>query len=77
MLIRSRKNRVCTPSERDLARQQAVLLELAQSESHERYPNKGFDDVELDLSRDWEQEKGESRLPWEVAKPAFDDQRLA
>ena len=42
-------------------------------ESHERYPDKSFDDVELELERDWEQEKGESRLPWEDAKPAARD----
>jgi hypothetical protein len=42
-------------------------------ESHERYPDRSFDDVESDLERDWEQEKGESRLPWEDAKPASRD----
>ena len=42
-------------------------------ESHDRYPDKSFDDVEADLERDWEQEKGESRLPWADAKPASRD----
>ena len=42
-------------------------------ESHERYPDKTFDDVELELERDWEQERGESRLPWQDAKPASRD----
>jgi hypothetical protein len=42
-------------------------------ESRERHPDKTFDDVELDLERDWEQQRGESRLPWEDAKPAARD----
>ena len=42
-------------------------------ESHERYPDKSFDDVESDLERNWEQERGESRLPWTEAKPASRD----
>jgi hypothetical protein len=42
-------------------------------ESHDRYPDKSFDDVEVDLERDWEQGKGESRLPWTKAKPASRD----
>ena len=42
-------------------------------ESRARYPDKTFDDVELDLKRDWEREKGESRLTWVDAKPAVRD----
>ncbi len=42
-------------------------------ESHDRYPDKSFDDVEVDLERDWEQKKGASRLPWADAKPASRD----
>ncbi len=39
----------------------------------DRYPDKSFDDVELDLERDWQQERVASRLPWENAKPAGRD----
>jgi hypothetical protein len=42
-------------------------------ESHDRYPDKSFDDVEADLERDWEQKKGASRLRWADAKPASRD----
>jgi hypothetical protein len=42
-------------------------------ESHDRYPDKSFDDVEADLERDWEQERGASRLAWADAKPAARD----
>jgi hypothetical protein len=42
-------------------------------ESRERYPDKTFDDVELDLERDWEHERGASRLAWADAKPAARD----
>ena len=41
--------------------------------SDERYSDENFDEVELDVERDWEQERGESRLPWEDAKPAARD----
>jgi hypothetical protein len=42
-------------------------------ESRERYPDQTFDDVELDLERNWEQERGVSRLAWADAKPAARD----
>ena len=41
--------------------------------SHDRYPDTTFDDVALDLERDWGQEGGASRLPWEDAMPAARD----
>jgi hypothetical protein len=48
-------------------------LAVEETGSHKRYPDKSFDDAELVLEREWEQERGESRLPWEDAKPAARD----
>jgi len=42
-------------------------------DSYSRYPGKRFDDVESDLSRDWERTKGESKLTWDRAKYATKD----
>ena len=42
-------------------------------ESYAKYPGKRFDDVESDLSRDWQRTKGKSRLAWENAKDATRD----
>lgn len=42
-------------------------------ESHDRHPSKSFDDVEVDLERDWDQQRGASRLAWADAKPAARD----
>lgn len=38
-----------------------------------RYPGRQFDDVEPDLSRDWESSRGTSSLGWERAKQAARD----
>ena len=42
-------------------------------ESFGRYDGRRFDDVEWELSRDWESFKGKSRLTWERAKAAVRD----
>ena len=44
-------------------------------QSFRRYDGDGrhFDEVESDLSRDWEKFKGRSRLSWERAKAAVRD----
>jgi hypothetical protein len=42
-------------------------------DNYSRYPGKSFDDVEGDLSRDWQRAKGKSRLAWENAKDATRD----
>jgi hypothetical protein len=42
-------------------------------ESQSRYSGKKFEDVETDLSRDWDRAKGRSRLDWEKAKSAARD----
>jgi hypothetical protein len=42
-------------------------------ENYSRYPNRKFDDVEAELSRDWQRAKGKSRLAWEDAKHAARD----
>src|SRR6476646_3902934 len=39
-------------------------------ESRARYSGRKFDEVESDLSRDWDKAKGKSRLTWERAKAA-------
>ena len=38
-----------------------------------RFDGRRFDDVESELSRDWENFKGKSRLTWERAKAAVRD----
>ncbi len=48
-------------------------------DAYSRYPNRSFDDVESDLSRDWGNARGRSSLEWERAKHASRDawQRLS
>jgi len=42
-------------------------------DSFGRHEGRRFDEVESELSRDWEQFKGKSRLTWERAKAAVRD----
>ena len=42
-------------------------------DSYGRYDGRTFDEVEADLSRDWQTAKGSSRLGWEKAKHATRD----
>jgi hypothetical protein len=44
-------------------------------ESYSRYGAEGraFDEVEPDLSRDWDTQRGESDLDWDRARPAVRD----
>jgi hypothetical protein len=42
-------------------------------ETRPRYTGRRFDEVETDLSRNWETTKGKSRLKWEEAKHAVRD----
>ena len=42
-------------------------------ESRSRYENRNFEDVEPDLSSNWEKTKGQSKLSWERAKLATRD----
>lgn len=42
-------------------------------DAYTRYPNRSFDDVESDLSRDWNTQRGSSSLEWERAKHASRD----
>jgi len=48
-------------------------------DNYSRYQGRKFDDVEAELSRDWQRAKGKSRLAWEEAKFATRDswQRLS
>jgi len=48
-------------------------------DNYAKYRGRKFDDVEADLSRDWQRAKGKSRLTWEEAKFATKDswQRLS
>ena len=48
-------------------------------ENYARFHGASFDDIESDLSRDWQRAKGKSRLAWEDAKHATRDswQRLS
>ena len=42
-------------------------------DSFSRHDGRRFDEVESDLSQDWEQFKGKSNLTWERAKSAVRD----
>ena len=41
--------------------------------AHRRYPGRRFDEVELDLARDWSSARGDSSLSWDAAKHAVRD----
>jgi hypothetical protein len=41
--------------------------------SYAKYPGRSFDDVEADLSRDWDGARGASNLPWDQARNATRD----
>lgn len=47
-------------------------------DAYSRYPDRAFDDVESDLSRDWRNARGRSSLEWDRARHATRDawQRL-
>ena len=42
-------------------------------DTHNRYPDRHFDEIESDLSRDWQTSRGNSSLEWEHAKHASRD----
>lgn len=42
-------------------------------ESYNRNPNRSFDEMEPELSRDWTRARGNSSLEWEHARPAARD----
>ena len=48
-------------------------------DAYSRYPDRTFDEIEPELSRDWRTARGHSSLDWENAKPATHDawQRLS
>ncbi|NUZ05811.1 hypothetical protein HQN59_08545 [Schlegelella sp. ID0723] len=41
--------------------------------AYQKYPDRSFDDVESDLGRDWDSNRGSSSLGWERAKHASRD----
>lgn len=41
--------------------------------AYERFPGRTFDELESDLSRDWPQQRGPSKLEWEHARQASRD----
>jgi hypothetical protein len=43
------------------------------ADAYGRHDGRDFDDVETDLSRDWDKFKGKSKLTWERAKSAVRD----
>jgi hypothetical protein len=43
------------------------------AEAYSKYPNRSFDEVEPELSRDWATARGKSSLEWEHAKHATRD----
>jgi hypothetical protein len=42
-------------------------------DSYSKYPDRSFDEMETDLSRDWSKARGQSSLEWEKAKHASRD----
>ena len=42
-------------------------------DNYSKYPGRKFDEIESELSRDWQRAKGKSRLAWEDAKHATKD----
>lgn len=42
-------------------------------DAHSRYPGRPFDDIETELSRDWDSARGPSSLDWEAARHASRD----
>ncbi len=42
-------------------------------DAHAKYPNRSFDDIEPELSRDWATARGKSSMEWENAKHATRD----
>lgn len=42
-------------------------------DSYSKYPNRSFDEIEPELSRDWGSARGKSSLEWEKAKHATRD----
>lgn len=42
-------------------------------DAHERYPNRHFDELDVDLSNNWPTSRGSSTLDWERARPASRD----
>ena len=42
-------------------------------DAHINYPGRHFDDIESDLSRDWDRSRGNSKLAWNDAKSATRD----
>ena len=40
------------------------------ADARQRYPERSFEEVESDLSREYETARGDSRLSWDKAKPA-------
>ncbi len=43
------------------------------ADSYSKYPNRSFDEIEPELSRDWGSARGQSSLDWENAKHASRD----
>ena len=41
--------------------------------SYSNYPGRSFDDVDSELSQNWDSARGDSKLPWEHAKHAVRD----
>ncbi len=65
-------------SSRPYVRQGATYDEYAPAyrygwDSYSRYPDRSFDEVEPELSRDWPDARGTSSLEWEHAKHASRD----
>ena len=42
-------------------------------DAYQKYPNRSFDEVDVDLSRDWNTARGTSSLEWDRAKHATRD----
>jgi hypothetical protein len=69
-----RENHASRPyAQKDLGYDHYQPAYRAGVESYNRNPERSFDDVEPELSRDWSRARGNSSLEWEHARPAARD----
>ena len=69
-----RENHTTRPyAQKDLGYDHYEPAYRAGVESYNRNPDRSFDDLEPELSRDWSRARGSSSLEWDSARPAARD----
>jgi hypothetical protein len=68
-----RQNHATRPYGKDVAFDEYQPAYRHGVESYNRNPGRSFDDLEPELSRDWNRARGSSSLEWERARPAARD----